>query len=85
MQTPDKILGVPGPKKFRMPWIITQKQIFQKALLAKCNLRKRGGMAPIEGPEYIYIYIYIYTNIYIHIYIYTNDTKEKERGKRNFP
>ena len=53
---------------FRMPWIMTQKQISQKAFLAKCYYRKRGGMAPmlpspsvVEEPDiYIYIYIYIY-------------------------
>ena len=53
-----------------MPWIITQKQIFQKAFLAKYDFRKRGGMAPIEGPEYIYIYIHTYIYIYIYTYIY---------------
>ena len=77
IQAPYKILGVPGLKMFRMPWIMTQKQISQKAFLAKCYYRKRGGMAPmlpspsfVEEPD-IYIYnIYIYVYIYIYIYIY---------------
>ena len=42
--SPNKILGVPGPKNFRMPWIMTQEQIYQKNFLAKCDFRRRVSM-----------------------------------------
>ena len=44
--SPNKILGVPGPKNFRMPWIMTQEQIYQKNFLAKCDFRRRVSMGP---------------------------------------
>ena len=42
-RVPDEILEVPGPKMFWMPWRMTQKQIFRKTSVAKCNFRKNGG------------------------------------------
>ena len=39
---PEKILGMPGLKKFWMPWGKAQKRIPRKTSLAKFNFRKSG-------------------------------------------
>ena len=41
-RAPDKILGVPGPKKFWMPWGMTQKRKSRKATLAKGDFTTNG-------------------------------------------
>ena len=40
---PGPDLRVPGPKKFWMPWRMTQKRISRKTSLAKYDFRKSGG------------------------------------------
>ena len=48
----DKILGVPGPKKFWMPWRMTQKRISRKPFSEKYDFRKSGGARGpgVRGP-----------------------------------
>ena len=41
-QGADEILGVSEPKKFWMPWRMTQKRISRKISLAKYDFRKSG-------------------------------------------
>ena len=58
-RVPDEILEVPGPKKFWMPWRMTQRQIFRKTSVAKYNFRKNGrrGMitlAPLRRNQRFY-------------------------------
>ena len=39
-RAPDDTVGAPDPKKFWMPWKMTQKQISRKTSLGKYDLRK---------------------------------------------
>ena len=45
-RVPKKILGVQGPKKFWMPWRMTQKWISKKTSLAKYSSEIVGGPWP---------------------------------------
>ena len=48
--SPQQNSGSAGTKKFRMTWVMAQKQTSHNTFLAKCNFRKIGCMAPILPP-----------------------------------
>ena len=51
-RVPDKILGMLVPKKFWIPWRMTQKQISRKTSLAKYDFRKIWGPCPLATPHW---------------------------------
>ena len=76
---PDQILRVPGPKKFWMPWRMTQKRISRKTSLAKYDFRKSGGargpcpLAPSSsrGLEFYLVVTFVKLVFLYCYYLYT--------------